>query len=356
MKRLIILLLLFVALVGCGEKKVEYRPIKDLLNVEKPRAYGGHQDVYVFSNQEISVDVMTRLKKEFGNIIPGIQNEKAFFLQWKTFDGFDDLKKARNIIFICDLSIEDELTAFVLQKLPEEKINYVLDYSSIIVSYENEWADDQLISFVVSRDKERTDDILLVKAPNLYLDYQKRFLKRMTRRVYYRSTLSANEFIDLPFGLKIPDSYQLYKRDDVEDMISFIYRFKKGETVLPDKFVSVYHEKIEQRDFEEFWVKKSREKLGKTILDGDEIIWDRTQIMPKTLSAWDHAVYQGYIIEGAWKNETTDTGGSFKSYAIYHQKSGTAYLIDTAVYYPAGTKIPYLLEMEGIAKSFYIKE
>lgn len=354
--RYLTIILCLLCLFGCNKKERAYMPVDDFIDSSKPISYGNHQDVYIFSNQPLSANANAILTDQFGYPQSGAQKERTFYLFWKDFSEFEELKKAKNIMFICNLEVQDELTAFVEQKVSLDKLDYVNNISSTILTYQNEWSNDQLVSFVLSRDQRRTDDIITARIAHLYLDFEKRFLDRMTRRVYYRGTLSGKDFADYNYALQIPNTFQLYKEDKVENMISFLHRYKKKDTVLPDKFITIHHEKMEHYDFNDIWVKRVRERIGKVVLDGDRIDWDRTNIMPKTFTTWDKHVYKGYEIEGAWENSDTNMGGTFRSYAFYDTHTMSAYFIDTAVYFPAGTKIPFIVELEGIAKSFYIKE
>lgn len=355
MKYLVVIACL-LCLLGCSSKDDSYMPVSNFTDDSKPISYGNHQDVYVFFNQALNANTYEIMTEQFGYPQSGAQKERTFYLFWKDFADFEELKKAKNIMFICNLEVRDELTSFIEQKISQAKLDHVNNISSIILTYQNEWSDDQLVTFILSKDERRTEDIILAKIPNLYLDYAKRFLTRMTHRVYYRGTLSGNAFAEYKYGLEIPNTFQLYKEDKVENMISFLHRYKKKETVLPDKFITTYQEKMESYDFNDIWVKNIRERIGKVILDGDRIDWDRTKILSKTFTAWDGGIYYGYEIEGAWENSNTNMGGSFRSYAFYDDNSKSGYFIDTAVYFPAGTKIPFIVELQGIAKSFYIKE
>ena len=356
MKYTLFSILILILLAGCNDSTQEYMPIKDFTDSNKPVSYGNHQDVYVFSNQKLSENASDIMKQQFGYPIEGAQKERIFELFWQNFDSFEDLKKAKNIIFICNLEINDNFTAFIKNKIPQAKIDQVMNNLSTMITYQNEWSDDQLVTFVLGKNENEVEDIIITKTANLYLDFEKRFLDRMTRRVYYRGTLKGNSLEEYNYSLQIPSSFQLYKEVKSENMISFIYRYKKKETILPDKFITVYQEKMDVDNFTELWVKKSRKNMGQVILDEDKIDWNRAKVMPKTFNTWNGKDYFGYIFEGAWENKQNNMGGSFKSYAFYDDKVKTAFFIDTAVYYPAGTKIPYLYELEGIAKSFNIKE
>lgn len=356
MKYFLLLLLTIITLFACNKSDQGYMPVADFIDNSKAVSYGNHQDLYVFSNQELSENTLDIMKKQFGYPLEGAQKEMTFDLLWKNFNDFEEFQKAKNLLFICNLELEDEITAFVKNKIPQEKLDFVQNTSSTIITYQNEWSDDQLVTFVLAKNQEKVEDIIIAKMANLYLDYEKRFLQRMTKRVYYRGTLEGDAFQDYTYSLQLPSTFQLYKENKAEKMISFIYRYKKKETVLPDKYLTLYQEKLEANDFNELWVKKSRQKIGNVILDGDKIDWNRANLMPKTFKTWSGKAYLGFIIEGAWENNQTSMGGSFRSFAIYDEKSLTGYFIDTAVYYPAGTKIPYLFELEGIAKSFNIKE
>lgn len=355
MKYLTVIICL-LCLFGCNKQDSGYMPVEDFVDSSKPISYGNHQDVYIFSNQPLSADASGIMTDQFGYPQSGAQKERTFYLFWKDFSEFEELKKAKNIMFICNLEVQDQLTAFVEQKVSTDKLDYVNTKSSTILTYQNEWSNDQLVTFVLSKNQRRTEDIITARIAQLYLDFEKRFLDRMTRRVYYRGTLSGKAFAEYDYALQIPNTFQLYKEDKVENMISFLHRYKKKDTVLPDKFITIHHEEMEHYNFNEVWVRKARERIGKVILDGDSIEWDRTNIIPKTFTTWDNHIYKGYEVEGAWENSNTNMGGTFRSYAFYDSHSKGAYLIDTAVYFPAGTKIPFIVELEGIAKSFYIKE
>ncbi|MBI9032288.1 DUF4837 family protein [bacterium] len=356
MKYIVIILLTIVMFTGCDNTQKGYMPIPEFTDNSKPVSYGNHQDVYLFSNQEQSNDIRNLMKKEFGFPLEGAQKEKTFELLWKRFQDFEEFKKAKNVMFICNLGIQDSFTSFVRSKIPRDKLDGVINGSSTIITYQNEWSDDQLVTFILAQDENSLENIILARSTNLYQDFAKRFLNRMTRRVYYRGTLKGNEFQDYPYSLKIPSTFQVYKEDKSQNMISFIHRYKKKDTTLPDKFFSIYMEKMDEGELTEEWVKNVRKEIGTKILDGDEIDWMRTKMLAKTFTTWDNINYYGYILEGAWENDSTKMGGSFKSYAFYDRQTKAGYFIDTAVYYPAGTKVPYLAELEGIAKSFNIKE
>lgn len=356
MKHIIYIIILLALLAGCDNSTQEYMPVESFIDNSKAVSYGNHQDVYVFSNQKLSENTLNIMKQQFGYPAEGAQKERTFDLIWEDFTAFEELKKAKNIIFVCNLELQNEITSFVKNKISQEKLEQVMNNSSTMITYQNEWSDDQLVTFVLAKDELGLNDIIISRIADLYVDFEQRFLDRMTRRVYYRGTLQGNLFADYTYSLQLPSTFQLYRELKEENMISFIYRYKKKETVLPDKFITVYQEKMSADNFNEDWVKSSRAKIGRVVLDGDRIDWNRSNLIPKTFTTWNDHNYLGFTLEGAWENDKTKMGGSFKSYAIYDENIKTGYFIDTAVYYPAGTKIPYLYELEGVAKSLNIKE
>ena len=341
--------------MGCSDTEKDYMPVANFTDISKPVSYGNHQDIYVFSNQTLDENTLNIMKQQFGYPTEGAQKERTFQLIWKSFSDFEELKKAKNIMFVCNMDIPSSFTAFISSKIPQDKLDSVLQGASSILTYQNEWSDDQLVTFILSNNENSLDNIIVSRIANLYLDYEKRFLQRMTRRVYYRGTLKDNFFADYNYNVTLPSTFQIYKEIKEENMISFIYRYKKKATVLPDKYLTVYQENMDKDEVTESWFRKTRSKIGDTVLDGDEIDWLRTRLMPKTFTTWNNEKYLGYVLEGAWENTRTNMGGSFKSYAFFDDQTNAAYFIDTAVYYPAGTKIPYITELEGIAKSFNTK-
>jgi len=49
-------------------------------------------------------------------------------------------------------------------------------------------------------------------------------------------------------------------------------------------------------------------------------------------------------------------GGAFQSFAFFDENSERAYLIDNSVYYPEGSKLEALIELEIISSSIVIKD
>lgn len=356
MKRILLLIILVFLLIGCQKKNTSYMPFANFVDNSKPVSYGNHQDVYVFSNQELDGVTAQIMQEQFGYPNEGAQKERTFALIWKDFDGFEEFKKAKNIMFIGNFDIPGKLNSFLQDKIPQDKLTKVMKGSPAILTYQNEWSDDQLVTFILAANKDDLENIILTRTADLYLDFEKRFLERMTKRVYYRGSLTNDSFSSFPFQLEIPSTFQVYKELKEDNLLSFIHRYKKKDTVLPDKFITVYYEKISKADFTEAWVKSTRNMIGNKILDGDKVDWFRSILIPKTFTTWNKDEFLGYTLEGAWENKKTKMGGSFKSYAFYDEAKGFAICIDTAVYYPAGTKIPFLTELEGIAKSYNIKE
>jgi hypothetical protein len=44
-------------------------------------------------------------------------------------------------------------------------------------------------------------------------------------------------------------------------------------------------------------------------------------------------------------------GGVFQTYAFWDREFEMVYVIDTSIYFPAGNKLRYMIELEGIAKT-----
>jgi hypothetical protein len=119
---------------------------------------------------------------------------------------------------------------------------------------------------------------------------------------------------------------------------------------IPDKYISVYYEPMPENKVDLNWLIAKRQEIGKKYFEGDEFDPELVRKEPFTFKK-----HPGYRLLGAWKNMKYAIGGGFQSYGFWDEKTKTAYIIDSSVYFPAGDKLPVLVELYVIANSLEIK-
>jgi hypothetical protein len=92
-----------------------------------------------------------------------------------------------------------------------------------------------------------------------------------------------------------------------------------------------------------------RDSLGRACYDGDQVLFDRSEAIPGTFQGRP-AIH----LRGVYQNRRHGYGGPFRAIAFI--RGGRFYLLDAAVYNPAGRKLPYLREVLALAQTFHTEE
>ncbi len=344
MKKIFLLLIVFVLAVSCAPKK-HYKNYKTT-DIKKPWSWGKLQTIYVFADDDIWKIIKKPLKKVLEVEYYTTENEKYFEIKRASFTDLKEFYKYNNLIFLADINSKNDVSEYVKSVMKKELIDEVSKKKKAIYAVNNLWARDQVVAFVLGADKKNLFKEILGKRYKLFGIFKDKLYARIKEKVYKRELYPEKSFEKLPWRMDITKNYVLYKEDS--NFTSFLNRI----ITKPDKYVSVYFEKMPKEQFGKSWILKTRDKIGEKYYEGDKIDSLSLSIFGK----YKISKYKCIKISGRWQNKKYFVGGAFQCFGLYDDKSQTAYLIDNSVYYPDGKKLLSLIELEVISDTFIIKK
>jgi len=352
-KLIIVLSLILIALSACkktDQPSGRYPAFDNLIDHAKPLAMGDDRDIYVFCDPANWKALEPFIRSGIEREVPITYPEKYFNLVLADVKDALTLNRYRNILYIGDLASSTPVSAYMKNILDKSFKSRVESSGGDLFITKNHNSRDQIMLFLLGKDPLTLSKIGALQADNIFALFLKRFTERQGYNAYQIKVIAADFFDPYPFSLQIPENYRLFSNDKIGHFLSFIYRIKTQDRQFPDKYISVYYEPMPENKVELNWLLAKRKELGQKYFDGDE--FDPNLIRKEAVS---FKQYQGYRLLGAWKNMKLLIGGGFQSYAFWDAKTKTAYLIDNIVYFPAGDKLPILVELYVISNSFKIK-
>jgi len=341
----IFLFLLFFLIAGCS-KESKTNPSTKGTDIRKPFSWGHQQTIYVFADDNVWKYAEPHLRKSLERFQFTTENEKFFEVKKAPINSIEQFYKFNNLVFFCDMESDEEVSSYVKSimgdKIAEEiKVNAVAMYP-----VENLWARNQFILFIVGDNERDLLSFNILQANTTFDLFKDKLFERIEQQVYRQKTYAENTFQKFPWSLQLPKNYIVYKQDDANRFISFIARLKNK----PDRFISVYYEKMTQDNFNKEWLKQKRAELAWNYYEEDEFADKDIKLEKNMLGK-----YECWKLSGRWQNKKFVVGGAFRSFAFYDEKSQTAFLIDNSVYFPTGYKLPALIELEVISRSIVIR-
>jgi len=353
MRKLTCLALLLLTILACTKSKSEptrYTAFDDLIDHAKPLAMGDDRDVYIFCDpanwKALEPFIRSAIEREIQLVYP----EKYFQIIMADIKDAQTLSKYKNLIYIGDLNSEAPVSKYAKSVVDKNFIARVNNSGGDLFTAKNHSSRDQLVMFLMGRDAVSLSKIGALQSDNIFGLLLHRFAQRQAYYAYQGKVIAASFFKPYPFALQIPDTYRLFSNDQDGRFLSFLYRAKMQDREIPDKYISVYHEPMPENKLDLEWLKTKRKELGQKYFEGDD--FDAELVRQETFRFTDH---DGFRLMGAWKNVKHAIGGAFQSFAFWDEATKTAYLIDNIVYFPAGDKLPILLELFMISSSLTLK-
>ena len=354
------LILILVSIVACKKQETTKEPPKNfytkyqnLVDLSKPLAFGDDNVIYIFAEDNNLKSVESSLNASLTRTIQIIIDEPYFTTEFKDGSEINDFTNYKNLIYCGTLDGKDRVSTFITSTLAPSYIDLVRKNGSEMFVVNNFYVRDQLIIYLIAKDATSLKNLVKERNEQIFNYYLDRYKQRLAYQVYFNEVIADDYFADLPFTIKIPVLYMVFKEDKPGHFLSFIYQPANPNSNLPDKYVSVYYESMPENQISEDWIYRTRQMLGKKYLDGDEI-YDKKYTTEKVKIA----EYDGLKMYGHWINKKLSggVGGAFQSFAFWDAKTKTAYLVDNIIYAPNITyKLPYLLELEMVSQSITIK-
>lgn len=353
MRKLIVLATILLSLSACfnkGTKSDRYSMFDKIIDHSKPLAMGDDRDVYVFCDpanwQALEPFIRSGIERE----VPIVYPEKYFNLVLANVKDAATLTRYKNIVYIGDIQSNSPVSSHMKSILAPDFITRVNNSGGDLFVARNHSSRDQVVLFLLAKDSLSLSKIGAVQADPIFNILLQRFAERQGYYAYQGKVLPASFFDPYPFTIQIPDTYRIYSNDTKGNFLSFIYRARMQNREIPDKYVSIYHEAMPENKVDLTWLLNKRAEIGQKYFEGDE--FDANLIRKEPFRFGE---YDGFRLLGSWKNMKHTIGGGFQSFAFWDARTKTAYIVDNSVYFPAGDKLPILLELYTIANSMKIK-
>jgi hypothetical protein len=346
---------LLIAFAACNKDKTEanvYSRYDNLIDRTKPVAYGQDNDIYIFAEGENLKATADLLDASLGRQIRLTAEENYFYTISKKAADLNEFKTYKNIIYCGTLDSKDPVSAYILRSLAPNLVEAVRKSGSELFVINNQYVRDQIILFLLAKDTVALKQLTADRSDQIFDYFLDKYQQRLAFQIYQNQVVDNNFFENRPFNIKIPVNFRLFKDDKSGHFLSFIFQPVKPNRQTPDKYISVYYESMPENGVTTDWMYKTRQQLGKKYLNGDEIYEDRYVSEPVQIAG-----FEGLRMYGHWVNRDLGggVGGAFQSFAFWHAPSKTAYFIDNIVFFPDGSKLPYLLELGMISQSISVK-
>ena len=355
MKKLIYLIpaLILILLASCGRGTApanRYTAYDDMIDHSKSLAFGEDNDVYLFCGSQNLQVLEPLLRSSIERSVGLVYDERYFNLIPVGIDRINELLAYKNLIFVGDLTGQDDISAYMRQSLAEDYITRVQQSGGDLFIAKNKNSRDQLILYLLGADKEKLAEITSMQINNIFSLLLKRYGERLAYQAYRGKVIGADFWSNFPFSMQVPDNYRLYANNVQNRFLSLIYRSRMEDREIPDKYISVYYEDMDSDRVDGDWLFDKRNEIWGQMMEGDEIKRDKIR-----MERFNFAGYRGWRLIGAWENQPHLIGGAFQSMGFWHPQSQRAYIVDNSVYFPAGDKLSILLELYMISSSLQIK-
>jgi len=350
---LLALLSLIILIPACGKSTAKpdtYNFYESVMDTSKPIAYGDDRDIYVFCDEASWKLAQDMLKRSLEREVFVVVNEHYFNLIRADIKEIDQLMKYKNLLFLGDLESKTAVSNHVKGSMPKRLVERVQNSGGEMFIAKNRWVKDQVVVYMVGSTQENLLKLNILQTNRLFTLFLNRLGERRAYQAYLTKTIPEDFFQPFPFTIKLPENYRVYADDRKNRFLSFLYRISSQSPDSPDKYVSVYYETMQTDSLNLDWLLSKRKELAANYYDKDEFD-------PKLLRSEKVTFnnYSGWRLIGPWKNMKHSIGGGFQTFAFYDAKQKKAFLIDNVVYFPAGDKLPELLELQKLSLTFTAK-
>jgi hypothetical protein len=344
------LVLVLLSVLSCDRKPVnstKYQLYESIIDNGKPLAFGDNRDIYVFCDEANWKALEQMLTQTMEQKVQLVESERYFSLHRANIKDIENLIKYKNLLFIGDLKTKGAVSRHVATTMPAAMVQKVKTSGGEMMTSSNRWVKDQLVIYLAGNDLDGLKKIADLQKGKLYDMFVQRFSQRLAYQAYQTKLVPEDFFAAYPFSLKIPENYKIFSTDKLNRFVSLLYRNPSQSKDFPDKYISIYYEDMPAENLTQSWLLQKRKELAWKYYDQDE--FDQNKADPQQITFGKYPALQ---IRGAWKNTKHYIGGAFQTFAFYDTVQNRAYLIDNSVYFPAGDKLPELLELRMISESF----
>ena len=347
---LILLFLVPLAMVGCGEETEEGSG-----DSAKPKARGEVGEIIlVIDSLKYEGPVGDALRDVFEEDIRGLERqEKIFNLRRVDPRAMNRLlRNATNLVYVTTFDDKNHGSLVInAQFSPESKEKVRSDSTMFMLRNENEFAIGQVVLYLFGANEAQLIQNLNANKDRIQNMYEVRERERLTNAILSRknSAIHVKGREKFGIGINVPASYQFVMEEDN-------FMWLRQPTPTPNRpDISLFFYETDYTSEEQLFpenIIKLRDDITRTRIFGDpDVPSSYVEVQQMSVPSFRNMTVQGkYAVElrSQWRTHNISMGGSFLSYTIVDQERGKLYYIDGFVYYPNETHRRSLREIESI--------
>ncbi|NQU04812.1 MAG: DUF4837 family protein [Calditrichaeota bacterium] len=320
----------------------------------KPSSVGSGGTLVIIADETDRPLIRRTLEAKFGRIFNVPQPEPLFNLVWT--DAADLEKHTRNPLFLLasTLNGEGSTAEFMREMLNQEVEDGIQSGDYSVFRRYDPWARHQMLLVLAARNSLELGEYTENWCDSLFgwaveFEYERLRKNLLTGRKRQKFTKYLDSSSDIT-----TDEYQGFKLDLQIDYI---------ETLNSDSLACVRF----IRHFPDRWLTVAWDFLDEDSLLTPELIYQRRKSLGNSFldpvltydDIWEYeeTVFNGrraFLIRGLWATKGPIGGGPFFCYGFLEPDSRLYYIVDGAVFAPDREKMPYLWQLEVIARTFKV--
>lgn len=324
--------LLCVVSMGCG------RPLEV--------AVGSNQEATIFTEWSREDDrvqwVKELLETEVITAIPS-RPEKSFKVTISTPEGLDSRENWRVHVLLADLTEFDGTVQIIRDILDDQTIQAMASKPADRRVLKDVFARGQTVLVLHCADPRAFRSYIQVDREKILDLMEETLLEGLVKTLFIaeeQKELQDQIHSDFGFSIRIPGGFNA--EQDSANQVQRIYGKKdQGQS----QYVIVHSRPREEGSLDPKWALHFRDQLVVRYNRGDHVDFEN--------SRGELGTFQGQealLLKGLWQNEEYTGGGAFESFLFFREDR--FFIIDIAVFYPEGGKLPYLRELRAVAKTF----
>ncbi|MFT5366001.1 MAG: hypothetical protein ACI8V2_000943 [Candidatus Latescibacterota bacterium] len=290
------------------------------------------------------------LREIFEKVLYTPQTELLFEIERGDVEHFYNYKHAirKSLLIISPIDAPHETGTFLREILSPEVQDAIRQDKSAVSWKKDIWANDQLLMMVSGKDIDAVSDNLWMSSDELFAALETAVLGSIRERVYSfgeRENVTQELAQKYGWSVKVPFGYRIL---EAYPDSGFVALAKDN----PNRWLSVYWEDgIHPDQITEDWCIQKRDEITSRFFGGDRIVPGDVQIVQK-----EFAGQLAVVLQGLWENKKDWKGGPFKSYAFLDIDQNRFFFIDMGLYAPNKQKLPYIRQIDLIARTFQIHQ
>lgn len=308
----------------------------------KPRALGDERKVYVFADSLLWIEVQEEVRNEFEKYIRTPRVEKNYALLWRPLSRLNELKQRKNLLFVGTTDSENETNTYLKNVVPAEFYAGVNANTHFHFFKDNLFAKEQITLFMLAKTTEQFKSNYKLLEKDVVERFKEKYFERLKNDMFAEyENIDLEEYIlnYFSYNMRIQHDYFLATQE-VDEKYFWIRRLQ------PDRWLSVWR-LGKDVDRSMAGLMDLRDEMTAKYYDGDIVVAAETAIDSSKLNG-----LPALKLTGTWKNMKHLIGGPFRNWLVYNTFDDNYYMIDIAVMAPSKDKVPYLHQLEVMARTF----